>query len=232
MPDLSALFWPSLLAFINGALVSFAFACFDLMRRDPWLKLLSVGYLLLCLAAYAQQLPGPSPAIAVTYWAYMFAVSGSLPVFVYVAAGAVTHAFEQLLRHSPGTEPTQRRRWQRRLQRALRRGDLRLLEQKLAEVGRHPTQPALRSQLIDLYLSVGDHSQAAFHAYALAEMLPRGHAHGFALYRLAQILAEKQRNLPAAQPYLRRIIRLYPRSFFASYARRLVNQYEAYADRQ
>ena len=38
-------------------------------------------------------------------------------------------------------------------------------------------------------------------------------------------------NLEGAQPYLRRIIRTYPRSFFASYARRLVNQYEAYADR-
>ena len=39
-------------------------------------------------------------------------------------------------------------------------------------------------------------------------------------------------RLDSAQPYLRRILRTYPRSFFASYARRLINQYEAYADRE
>ena len=43
---------------------------------------------------------------------------------------------------------------------------------------------------------------------------------------------DRQGRLDAAQPYLRRIIRLYPRSFFASYARRLVNKYEASVDRR
>ena len=62
-------------------------------------------------------------------------------------------------------------------------------------------------------------------------MLPCGHAHALALFRLAQIIGTRQARPEAAQPHLRRIIRLYPRSIFAREARRLVHEYEAFADR-
>ena len=96
---------------------------------------------------------------------------------------------------------------------------------------RNPTDPTLRRELVELYLSRGEGTASLYHGYALVEMLPFGHAHAFALYRLTQILVDHLGQLEAAQPYLRRLIRTYPRSYFASYARRLVNQYEAYADR-
>lgn len=226
------LLWPTFLLFLNGALLTLAYACFETLRRDPWLKLVSVVYLLVCLAAFVQQLPSGLTYQPITYWAYMMAVSGSLPVFVYVSAGAISFAIERLSLHSHSADPRQshRARWQRKLRRALRRGDFRLLEQKQKEVEARPTDANLRSQLIDLYLGLGDADGAMYHAYVMIELLPRGHAHAYALYRLSQILAERRNRLDAAQPYLRRIIRLYPRSFFASYARRLVNQYEAYAE--
>lgn len=228
----TSLLWPTFLAFTNGALVTFAFLCFETLRRDPWLRWASVLYLLMCLGAFVQQLPDEASHQPITYWLYMVAVVGSLPVFVYVLTGLVSAGAQRLSfgGSTPTPEQSQGARWRKRLRRALRRGDLRILEDKLQEVQERQTDPVLRGQLIDLYLSLGDADSASYHAYALVEMLPRGHAHGFALYRLAQILAERQKRLDAAQPYLRRIIRLYPRSFFASYARRLVNQYEAYAE--
>ncbi|MGE3164167.1 MAG: tol-pal system YbgF family protein [Planctomycetota bacterium] len=228
----SLLLWPTFLVFLNGALMTFAYICFETLREDPWWKLITVVYLLMCLGAYLQQLPDGAVNNPVTYWAYMVAFSGSLPVFLYVSVGAISAALAQLSLGYPAKDPlySQRARWHRKLRRALRRGDLRLLEARLADLGDRPTDPVLRSQLIDLYLGLGDVDGALYHAYALVELLPRGHAHGYALYRLAQILVEQRKRLDAAQPYLRRIIRLYPRSFFASYARRLVNQFEAYAE--
>ena len=225
-----AILWPTFAMFLNGAFVTLGFVCFESMRREMWLKALATCYLVLCMVIYTQQLPMSPTDAAVSYWGFMAATSSSLPVFVYTALsiiiGVVTYFGRPRSR-----EHRQLMKWQQRLRRALRRGDLRLLEEKLEEVQKHPTHPTLRSQLIDLYLGLGETDSALYHAYALVEMLPRGHAHGFALYRLSQIIAERQKQLPQAQPYLRRIIRLYPRSFFASYARRLVNQYEAYANR-
>lgn len=220
--------FPTLMMFLNGAFVTLAFLSFETVRRDVLLKTVATLYLVLCLGAYLQQLPMTPSDTAVSYWAFMAATSSSFPVFVYVTLSFVVGTMTYL-----GQPRSRERRkvikWQQRLRRALRRGDTRLLEEKLAEVQLRPTHPTLRSQLIDLYLGLGETENALYHAYALVEMLPRGHAHGFALYRLAQIIAERQKRLPQAQPYLRRIIRMYPRSFFASYARRLVNQYEAYA---
>ncbi|MEM7163988.1 MAG: hypothetical protein AAF581_00905 [Planctomycetota bacterium] len=225
-----AILWPTFVMFLNGAFVTLGFVCFETLRRDTLLKTVSVLYLLLCLGVYVQQLPMSPTDAAVSYWGFMAASSSSLPVFVYAALSFVLGVMAYFGRPR-SREHRQLIKWQQRLRRALRRGDLRLLEEKLQEVREHPTHPTLRSQLIDLYLGLGETENALYHAYALVEMLPRGHAHGFALYRLSQIIAERQKQLPEAQPYLRRIIRLYPRSFFASYARRLVNQYEAYANR-
>ncbi len=107
-----------------------------------------------------------------------------------------------------------------------------MLSRKLKELKNSATNPVLRRELIELFLARGELDSALYHSYALVELLPFGHAHAFALYRLAQILVDQLGDLESAQPYLRRIIRGYPRSFFASYGRRLVNQFEAYADRE
>lgn len=116
-----------------------------------------------------------------------------------------------------------------------RRSADRALQSKQVELEANPLDPRLRRELILLYLGRNEPQQAIYHSYALVELLPYGASHALALYRLCQLLVgprstRNRRELKIAQPYLRRLIRLYPRSFFASYARRLVNQYEAYAD--
>ena len=84
---------------------------------------------------------------------------------------------------------------------------------------------------MELHLRLGDYQSALYQGYVLVDLLPAGPTQALLLYRISRVLVERLGNLAGAQPHLRRLIRLYPKTFFASYARRLVNHYEAYADR-
>ena len=93
-----------------------------------------------------------------------------------------------------------------------------------------PTNVAAHERLGDIYASMGLHESAVYEYRKAAEWVGRGYAQGHMLYKAAHILVEKKRDIPAALILLRRIVRLYPKSYFASYARRVINHYEAHAD--
>ncbi len=55
-----------------------------------------------------------------------------------------------------------------------------------------------------------------------------GYAQGNVLYKAGRTLVEKKKDIPSAMAILHRIVRVYPRSFFASYSRRVINHHEAH----
>lgn len=158
-----------------------------------------------------------------------FSVAGLLGYFLigsYLGLRATADALETLSTRLP------RQRSGSRILRPSRAGYQRLLLERERDLQYRPTDPQLRKEVLEILLELRDYPLARYHAYVLVELLPHGPTHSLALYRLCQILVERMNHLEEAQPHLRRIIRVYPRSFFASYARRLVSQYEAYADRE
>ncbi|MEM7261761.1 MAG: hypothetical protein AAF488_07190 [Planctomycetota bacterium] len=156
------------------------------------------------------------------------ALFGYAGVGSYLAFRASLDALQTVITRLPVDDSTRGSR----LLRPSIAGYQRLLAERQRELAFHPTDVRLRKELFEIHLELGDVEGALFHGYALVELLPHGPSHGLALYRLCQTLVDRANGLEIAQPHLRRIIRLYPRSFFASYARRLVSQYEAYADRE
>src|SRR5262249_40369313 len=84
-----------------------------------------------------------------------------------------------------------------------------------------PTNVAAHERLGDIYVSMGFHESALYEYKKAADWLGRGYAQSHMLYKAAHILVEKKKDIPAALILLRRIVRLYPKSCFASYARRV-----------
>jgi tetratricopeptide (TPR) repeat protein len=87
----------------------------------------------------------------------------------------------------------------------------------------------VRERLGDLYLRMGFFDSAVYEYQKAAEWVERGYAHGHLLYKAAWVLVERKKKTEAALILLRRIIRLYPKSYFAAYARRVLNHFEAHA---
>ncbi len=228
----SGLLLYTFLSFLNGALLTLLFAASPRLRRNAATRFAVLAYMVISIAAYLRVLSPDLLTRPAFVWHSVAAISGYFPVFVYLLSAAAETVSERILlslcpeRYDLTGQRT-RAKWQRLARSA---GNRHLLRAKREELVLRPTDARLRRELVEIYLSLDDADSALFHAYVLAELLPRGQAHALALYRTAQILVERKRNLAAAQPCLRRIVRLYPRSFFASYARRLVNHYEAYAD--
>jgi len=178
-----------------------------------------VGLYLVVLAASGQH--GTTTAA----WLSISALSGYAVIAGYLASRATLDAWRTLTTRIPGGQ-------RGALLRPSIAGYQRVLAERLHELQLRPTDARLRKEVTEILLELGEDQAAAYHAYALAELLPPGPSHGLALYRLCQTLVDRLNRLDQAQPHLRKIIRLYPRSFFASYARRLVNHFEAYADRE
>ena len=228
-----ALIVVTLLGFLNGSALCLAFAYFPTLRGSSTTRGLALVYSAASLGIFYLLAPAELADTALGYWCLLFVGTGHLPVVCYVLSTAVASAVHWfVMRALPDRETARLRVWHRRLLRATRLGQGRLLETKLKELERRRTDPTLRRELIELCTKMGEYDHALYHAYSLVGLLPRGHPHGLALYRLCQILVDQLGRLDAAQPYLRRILRTYPRSYFASYARRLINHYEAYADRE
>ena len=231
MANTEELIVPTALSVLNGAGLCFVYVLFPNLRRNSWVQGLTWLYLAVSFSWYMLQLPVvESDAMLAHYWLYLVAFIAYMPVVTYLGA-AFLEGCIQLLGWGTDRENRRLQRWRKHLLSTTSKRDRRMLERKLKELKRSPVDPVVRRELVELYLSRGDVEHALYHSYALIELLPPGHSHAFALYRLAQILVDQLGALEEAQPYLRRIIRCYPKSFFASYGRRLVNQYEAYADR-
>ena len=95
-----------------------------------------------------------------------------------------------------------------------------------------PSNAGIHEKLGDLYARLGHWDAAAYEYRKAAEWLDRGYAQGHVLYKTARILIEKKDDVTGAIILLRRIVRLYPRSWFASYARRVLSHWEARQERQ
>ena len=88
----------------------------------------------------------------------------------------------------------------------------------------------VRERLADLYTRQGFFDSAVYEYRRASDWVARGYRHAYILYKAGFILVEKRGDLERAAPILRRIVRLYPKSYFASYARRVLNHLEAHAE--
>ena len=101
------------------------------------------------------------------------------------------------------------------------------IKARLEALASNPGDVRAREELGDLYSSLGHHESASFEYRKAADWLDRGYAQSYLLYKAAHLLVEKKGEPGSAVILLRRIIRLYPKSCFAAYARRILNRYEA-----
>ena len=105
--------------------------------------------------------------------------------------------------------------------------DWRLIQALLNALSQEPTSPILHERLGDVYARLGFFDSAAYQYGKAADWLESGYAHGHVLYKSAFLLVEKKGDVTKALVILRRIVRLYPKSCFAAYSRRILNSYEA-----
>jgi tetratricopeptide (TPR) repeat protein len=97
----------------------------------------------------------------------------------------------------------------------------------LESLARDPTDAAAHERLADIYARMGHFDAAVYQYLKAAEWLERGHMHAQLLYKAARITVERKKDTRGALIVLRRIVRLYPKSCFAGYARGLLLRHEA-----
>lgn len=107
------------------------------------------------------------------------------------------------------------------------REEWKLIESCLQALARNPVHPVHRRRLAEAYLRLGLTDSALGEFRRAIECLDRGYEQSLLLFKTSRILVDRKRDVRAALPLLRRLIRLYPKSWFAAYARRIVNGYEA-----
>jgi tetratricopeptide (TPR) repeat protein len=107
------------------------------------------------------------------------------------------------------------------------RDEWRAVEAHMKALAKDPLDSVERRQLAECYLRL-DLPESAISAYSrAAECVPRGYEHGYLLFKAARLIIDRTLDTRRALPVLRRIIRLYPKSWFAAYSRRVLNEYEA-----
>jgi len=177
------------------------------------------GALVLQFSEYDPHLHSPHRATAEAYLFFAASVC-HLPVLVFI----VLFQWNRLLEHltSPGrrdeTKPVSRSLQQEWAE----------IKQHLEVLSRNPLNVYHRRHLGEIYLRLGLTDSAASELRKAADCLERSYEQAYLLYKVAWIFAHQKRDVPSALPFLRRIIRIYPKSYFAAYARRIVNRYEAH----
>jgi tetratricopeptide (TPR) repeat protein len=209
-----------------GAFLSGVYCLGHRLREEPLFHLLTA--LVIGLAAGFVLVVGPMATESLTAFhhgaQFILFCGASLcyaPVVVYLTIHYWERLLEKLLSPGSTSEPqarprTQRESWER-------------VQRCLEALARDPSHPGLHEALGDLYAGMGFHDSAAYQYRKAAEWTERGYAQGTLLYKAARLLVEKRSDVPGALGILRRIVRLYPRSYFAAYARRIINQHEAHA---
>ena len=152
---------------------------------------------------------------------FLFLTAGLcfVPPLVYIALHYWNILLEKLL--SPGVREDAPQTTE------TRREQIAKVREYLQQLSKEPSNAAVRERLGDVYLRMGFLDSAVYEYRKAAAWLPRGYGHSKILYKSAFVLAQKKGDVPKAVPILRRLERLYPKSYFASYARRVVNGYEA-----
>ena len=104
----------------------------------------------------------------------------------------------------------------------------RLVEEHLRHLGGNPLNARRREALADSYLRLGALDSAISEYRKAADSLDSGPEQARLMYRAIYICVERRMSVKNALPLLRRLVRIYPRSYYAAYARRILNRYEAY----
>jgi tetratricopeptide (TPR) repeat protein len=143
-----------------------------------------------------------------------------LPVLIHVAVLQGARLVERMTSASRGTAPpppetSPREVWE---------GARRLLEALAAD----PLDHRIREALALKYLTLGCVDSAVREYRKAVECAERGYDHARLLYKAAWLLVETKRTTAPALSLLRALVRLYPKSYFAAYARRVISQYEAH----
>ena len=222
-----------------GAVLSGLYIFSDRLRREPALHLATtaLAFLASVLTIYTSTAGGEHSVVseggeqwiwiseilngAPRFFAFLVATLFYVPCFVFLGV----HYWELFLdymyspdsrgRETPSSPTTTKEWWA-------------LLHLTLASLNDQPNNVRLRLRLAKIYTCLGYHTSAAYEYTKAAEWLPKGYAHSQVLYKAAYILVEKKGDLSRALTLLRRIVRLYPKSYFSSYARRVINRYEAH----
>jgi tetratricopeptide (TPR) repeat protein len=95
-------------------------------------------------------------------------------------------------------------------------------------LGKNPIHPFHRRELAETYLRLGMTTSALSEFQKAASCLEQGYEHAYLLFKTAHLMVDEIGDIPSALPTLRRIVRLYPKSYFAAYARRIINHHEAH----
>jgi len=195
------------------------------LREEPFFHVFTVSVIFLAglVAALGVAATGEVGAFhrLGQFLIFVAATLSHLPVIVYL----VLHYWELLLERitSPGSRAgpprapqTAREQWEQ-------------VRHHLETLSVEPTNVQAHDRLGDLYTKLGFLDAAVYQYLKAAEWIDRGYAHGHVLYKAARVIVEKRGDIQAALGLLRRIVRIYPRSYFSAYARRIINHHEAHA---
>ncbi|MEE3199557.1 MAG: hypothetical protein VX254_05940 [Planctomycetota bacterium] len=199
-----------------------AFLCSKTLRSNCWAQL---GALLL---SFVSAIPAVAVSAMEHYPEFHLSFQGLLflaasfchaPVWIYIALFHGGRLVTSFSRGAAGSAPAKERS---RVQ------EWKFVEECLAALARNPLDAGHREQLADSYLRLGALDSAISEYRKAADSLDTGPEQARLMYRAVYICVERRLSVKNALPLLRRMIRLYPRSYYAAYARRILNRYEAY----
>jgi tetratricopeptide (TPR) repeat protein len=207
-----------------GLVVTAVFGCCRGLRREPTFHLatlaVTAGATVVAVATASAEFQYLANVHVGTQF-FLFLTAGLfyVPPLVFMGLHYWSVILEKLL--SPGNHekapPTTE----------TRRQQITKVRDYLRRLSQDPTNAALRERLGNVYLRMGYLDSAVYEYRKTAEWLDRGYGHSKILYKMSYVLAHKKGDVAKAVPILRRLERLYPRSYFASYARRILNRYDA-----
>lgn len=208
-----------------GISLGLAYRSYPKLRDQPSVQLatvlLSIGAALPVLSTSGLE-PGRLHVIYhLGFQGFLFLAASlcHVPVLVYISLYHWNRLLERLT--SPGKNEEPRRRPLNSRQ------AWRLVQSHLEALAKAPVNVYHREQLAEVYLRLGFVDSAIGEYRKAIECSERGYTQSRLLFKSSRLLIDKKGDIPAALPLLRRLIRLYPRSCFAAYARRIINHYEA-----
>ncbi len=221
--------WVAVIHGLAGIALGFVYAYRERIRTDPVVHALTAAFVFVVttLAVIAARPPageavGGAAGIfdsSVAFFAFLGSSLCYVPTAVFIGVHYWGVILERIL--APGSRslgperPASSKEWWD------------LLRVTCEGLRTKPNDVRLRLRLARVYYELGYFDSASFEYSKAAEWIPRGYAHSQVLYKAAYILAERKKDVRRAIPILRRIVRLYPKSYFAAYARRVINRFEA-----
>ena len=205
-----------------GFCIASAFLCSRTLRRSTWAQVSSL------LLSFVAAMPALAVSAVENYPEFHLSFQGLLflaaslchaPVWIYIAlfhGGRLVESFARgRVVRAPGKELSSVEEWK-------------LVEECLGDLAKDPLDARKREQLADSYLRLGALDSAISEYRKAADSLDSGPEQARLMYRAIYICVERRMSVKNALPLLRRLVRLYPRSYYAAYARRILNRYEAY----